>query len=333
MPSNVPDINTDGTATKKDLVVAVDRSFKNRDIKVIITLPDNINNSPNVFFNDSNVITIQNARVTAHVLLAGSASLPVTKVMIYGLDKSVMDKLTVYQWNLNKYTNAKIELYANDNLVCIGTFQDAYADYNSMPNVPFIITASYGVLDNLKNVTGISFGKAIKVTDIAQSICNLMDDKPTVINGLATIDNKGNPIPIPTVTDAVFSGSPIAMLWKLKTSANMDVTLDASNNEVLLTYKGDCAYFAVHKEIPLVTSETGLIGSPLRKSQILWTIKVLYSPVYKPHGLIRIQSKLVPNGGDFYATIQNMVISLDSQTPNGQWFIEMDVWLKDGYAQ
>ena len=297
-------------------------SFSERNLKAVITLPNS------VFINDSNVVVIQNAKMSASIIMAGSASLPIGNFVIYGLSKDIMDKLTVYQWNFAQYTNAVIELYANDNLVYSGTFLESYADYSNMPNVPFIIRAVYGITANLQNVNALSFGKAVKVTDIATSICNLMDEKITVINGLKKHDDKGNAIPIPTLTDATFWGSPLTMLWKLRTDANINISI--WNGEAVLTYIGD--YNPNYVDIPLVNSETGLVGSPVRKTQTIWALKVLYHPAFKPEGLIRIQSKLVPNAGNFYATIYNMTFSLDSQTPNGQWFIDMEVWMAD-YAK
>lgn len=318
----LPDIQVTG---KPGTPVQETSSFVEKNIKVVITFPSD------VFINNSNVLVIQNAKVKCNIVMAGAASLPIGRFVIWGLSKSVIDKLTVYQWNYSQYTNALIEVYANDSLVYSGTFLDAYADYSKMPDVPFIISATYSILDNLKNVPAISFGTAVKVTDMAQSICNLMDSKPKVTNGLRKIDDNKQEIPIPTLTDAVFWGSPLTMLWKLRTDANINISLRPREKDVLLTYIGD--YDSNQIDVPLITSETGLVGSPIRKTQTIWSLRVLYHPVYTPEGLVRIQSKLVPNSGDFYAVIYSMIFNLESQTPNGQWFIDMDVWLTDKHGK
>lgn len=304
-------------------------SFSERNLKVVITLPND------VFINNSNVISIDNAKIKASILLAGAASLPIANISIYGLPKDTMDKLTVYQWNVNKYTNAQVTLYANNNVVFNGTFQDAFADYSNMPDVPFNIHATFMINNSLKNVSAISFNGPKKVIDIAQAIVKLMDNPPILIDCISLKDSNGAFISTPILNDVCLTGSPLTMLWRLQKMANINATLWASNDadkgDIILTYIGESRSDII--DIPLVTSETGLVGSPIRKNQVLWSLRVLYHPSYVPHGIIRIQSKLVPNGGDFYATIQNMTYSLESQTPNGQWFIDMDVWLKKDYVQ
>lgn len=283
-------------------------SFKQRNLRAIITLPND------VFADNNNVIIIDNAKIIAQIMMAGAQSMPTAKIAIYGLNKAVMDKLTVYTWNVNKYTNARIELQSDGNVVFYGMFQDAYADYQNMPDVPFIISASYGILSNLKPVDSLSFSGAVKVKTIAQSIINLMEEKPNLLCN-SDVDKE--------LTDASFPGTPLAMLWKLQRDSRVNIVLEYGN--VIVTNMGS---WRENQDlgIPLVTSETGMIGSPVRKNQTLWQLRVLYHPSYVPLGLVRVQSKLIPNGGDFYAQIYSMSMSLESQTPNGKWFIDMQVW-------
>lgn len=286
-------------------------SFKERNLRAIITLPND------VFVDDKNVLIIDNARITTRIMLAGAQSMPTAKIAIYGLNKSVMDKLTVYTWNINKYTNAKIQLEADGNVVFYGMFQEAYADYQNMPDVPFVISASYGILSNLKPVDSLSFNGEVPVRTLAQSIVNMMEEKPVLL-----CNNNVNK----TLKDATFPGTPLAMLWKLQKDSRVNIVLEYGS--VIITNMGDWRDNQ-SLGIPLVSSETGMVGAPIRKNQTLWQIRVLYHPSYVSLGLIRVQSKLIPNGGDFYAQIYSMAIDMESQTPNGRWFIDMQVWQVD----
>ena len=286
-------------------------SFKERNLRAIITLPND------VFSDNNNVLVIDNARIMAKVMLAGAQSMPTAKIAIYGLNKAVMDKLTVYTWNINKYTNARIQLEADGDVIFYGMFQDAYADYQNMPDVPFIISASYGILSNLKPVDSLSFSGTVPIKTIAQSIVNLMEEKPILLCN-KNVDK--------TLKDASFPGTPLAMLWKLQRDSRVNVVLEYG--AVIITNMGDWRDNQ-SLGIPLVSSETGMVGAPIRKNQTLWQIRVLYHPSYVPLGLIRVQSKLIPNGGDFYAQIYSMAITVESQVPNGQWFIDMQVWQVD----
>ena len=291
-------------------VIAGKPSFRSRDLTAIITLPTD------VFVDNSNSVTISGAKIRADINIPGMESMPYARIEIYGLDKSITDKITTYSWNINKYTNSSIQLFTGETLIFYGVFINAFSDYEDMPNVPFVIDAYYQLGAMLSPVPGLSFSGPVPIVTLAKSIANLMG-RDAVENNLRS-ENKNR-----TLTDAAFSGTPLAMLWKLQKDANIDIIMES---ETISLCEKDSWRTDEFKSMPLVSSETGLVGVPVRETAVQWRLTVLYHPSYRSRGLINLRSKLIPGAENINIMIISMRHILESQTPGGAWFTEIVGW-------
>ena len=289
-------------------------SFIRRDLTAVIYMPRS------AFADDTNVVVIEDARIKAEVRLPGAATTPNATIEIYGMNKMLMNKLTMYKWQWNELTNASIELYANQNIVFCGHIRFATAIYENMPDVPFVIEAMFGMSWNLSPAQTLSFNGPVQAETIARSISNLMVTDKT--NQKVTVINNGvNNL----IVDGVYPGSPLAKLWKLQKDANIDIVImydDPLNTTISLCNQGDWRYIE-SGGYPVITANTGLIGVPVRQNAVWWKFNSLYNPGIKPRGKVNLQSTIVPYAENVNLTVVSMTHYLESQNPGGMWNTEV----------
>lgn len=262
---------------------------------------------------DANVVTIENVRSNVVIDFAGGVSVTSAQCMIWGLDKKLMDKLTVYPPIVNQLSGNKISVSVigqgsdskKTGQIYTGDIFRAYADYSNAPDVPFIIETTINMTGAVKTVEPISFEGTTEVGAVVESIADLLG--AFVINHIDP--NKYKEI---YLTDPYYSGTAMQMLAKVKQDYEVDIyymppTIHiCPRNQPIAT-----------AEPFLISAQTGLIGWPIMDINGMINVNVLYNTSLFHGAEVELQTSLPNCNGKFY--IVSMSLILESQTPSGQW--------------
>ena len=263
----------------------------------------------------NNVVTIQNVRANVVIDFPGGATVNNAQAMIWGLDKKLMDKLTVYPPIANSLSGNKITISVGDistrnqnvtaktGIVYSGDIFRAYADYSNAPDVPFVIETTVNMAGAINPAKPISKDGSIDVvaivTDVADYLSAFVEDHGVGEKGVRLY----NPY---------YSGTPMQMLQKIQQDANVDIYYRPPT--IHLCLKGQPITTAAPF---LITANTGLIGYPAVDINGMVLINVLYNPSLFHGARVDLQTNYPNCNGTFY--IVSMSVVLESQTPNGQW--------------
>lgn len=143
-----------------------DNSFTEKLIELTITL------GTGDFGADlGDTVTISNARILARLSNPGGETMGAAQIRVYGMSQHLMNQLTTIG-QINRAIRVKntVSVAAGDEngmqLSFFGVIVDAYADYNSAPDVPFVIEAAAGMDIAVKPVNATSYKGQVSVAQI-----------------------------------------------------------------------------------------------------------------------------------------------------------------------
>lgn len=278
------------------------QSFQERKLVAIIHMPNNN------FSDGTNTLTIANVPIRATVNQFGSNSTASAVIEIYGLNKADMDAMTVYRWGENQISAGYfIQLQLPNGIpVFSGTVVNSFAQYDGAPNVPFIIEAFYGAQLLLNKTPPVTFPGEVTIDTIAKKLAD---------NIGASYKNYG-------VTESLFDqylwGSDLNKLWQLAAIANIIVVYYAE--EVSIYSAGSYKKIVVP---PYISSETGLVGWPMKMAPFRWAIQALFNTGFILQGDIVLNSEVIPGAKNKSLYIISMVHTLEANIPGGAWFTDM----------
>jgi len=261
-------------------------------------------------------VTINNSmddrlRMMVDVVNAGGPSMGMATLRVYGLPFEMMNKLTTIGV-INNAIRVKntILIAAGDaetgmQNVFQGVISEAFGDYNAAPDVPFNVIAYAAYDAALKPVGAISYQGATDVGGIMQTISNEM--------GLI-FENNGVDVKL---SNPYLPGTNLDRVRALATAADFRWAMD---RQVLAIWPRNGARGG---EVPIVSSETGMIGYPSLSSKGM-DIRMAFNWNMRLGGNVMVESALPMACGEW--NIFNVSHSLSCEMPDGPFFTRIEVY-------
>jgi hypothetical protein len=260
-------------------------------------------------FGDSgaNTVTITGARVHAGIQVFGGEAMPQLQLRIFGQPLERMNQLTTVG-PINSaimFNNSVLVAVGDDEsmqTVYSGTIWEAWAEFQGAPEVPLNIMGLGGLAASLKPVGALSYPGAADVATIMQTLAETM--------GLA-FENNGVNVQL---SNPYFPGTALAQVRACARAADIYYAID----------RGTLAIWpknsARQGDAVLISPATGMVGYPSFASNGL-TLTTIFNPAIKPGGVVQVDSSLQVARGQW--TVLQVQHSLQSETPNGQWFTQI----------
>jgi len=289
-------------------------SFTKKKIRVTLTLDRGTFNDSAFGDTQSNTLTIEGLRVQCTINSPGGYVSSESHIRIYGLSKNVMDAVTtlrldnaaqVPDGSTRAQFKNSIAIEAGDDesdytLVFTGNIITAMGDYANLPDVYLDIVAQAAYEQQIANLKPNSYQGSRDAADILADIA-AQAGWETEFHDLA-----GKPL-----TDQYLTGSAKSQAEKIAQAAGFDLLFE--NNTMVAMRSGGTRT----GQIPLLSSETGLVGYP-SFDYVGVQFKCLFNPTIRMYGQIQIDSDLSRANGTW--RVSALQYELDSETPQGRWF-------------
>lgn len=257
-------------------------------------------------------VNTQGLRTSCHAVAAGADSMAELDLQIYGLPLSTQNQMSTLGWQGQKPGADSVSVYAGDEnglaLIFKGTIWACYSDFQGGPNVPMHVVAHAGTREAGIKIPPTSINN--KSADVAGMFSTLAGQM-----GLQFENGGVNT----KVAYPYLPGDPRTQARELANHANVRWTID----------RGTLAIWPANGNRSgsvTVGPGMGLVGYPSWSAEGI-RLKVEYSPGqdFKLGGQIIVQgSAITPANGTW--TISRLEWSLQSFTPNGQWFVDVHGW-------
>lgn len=306
-------------------------SFVKRQIELSIRLAPNTGTSqPNTFAESgTDTVNIKGLRASVQVQNSGSPANCTANIKVYGMSPSLMNQLTTLGLVLNVVPRNTLTISAGDgtpggmSVVFSGTIYASYADYSSLPDVPFHFSAILGASDSVVPAPASSFTGPTSVVTILQGLARQM--------GMG-FENNGVDVQL---SSPYFKGALMVQAKQCVEHAGIDMAIIRGNVMAIWPRGKNRAT----TDIPVISRERGMIGYPAFTQQGV-IVSTLFDPRISQGSLIKIDSSLfqqisalvnrqqplaknaaVPNVGTFPTTwaVNKLDLALDAQVPNGEW--------------
>ncbi|AOA58336.1 baseplate hub protein [Acinetobacter larvae] len=267
-------------------------------------------------FNDSgdNTLTFTGLKTSVSVMFGNGALMPFAQIKIYGLKLENCLKLLRVRWNEMKALMNRVRIDAGEeggDLVKVfeGNITFAYPDMSNAPNVALVIESQSAVFENMKPVPSTSFEGENDVATMIETICKDM--------GYQFENNAVTQI----IEGQYLADSSIAKIQNIAQAADIDLYIE--QNLIAIAPKGGSRNI----KVPTISPKAGLIGYPTPDLRGV-SFKCLYDPAIRFGGTVSISdSEITVCNGDW--RVYGVDIYLDSNTPNGNWFCEVNATFKD----
>lgn len=259
-------------------------------------------------------VTLRGLRIVIDVVNSGGPSMGTASLRVYGLPPEMMNKLTTIGL-VNRAIRVQnaILVAAGDaengmQNVFQGVITEAWADYNSAPEVAFNVMAYSGVAAAVKPVGATSY---LGSTDVAGMLQTISNDLGLIFqpNGL---DVK--------LSNPYLSGTNLERIRSLAISADFRWSIDRG-------------IFAVwprngfrEGEVPIISVETGMRGYPSFSSKGI-TLEMTFRWNIHYGSKIRVESSLPMASRECY--VSGISHSLSSGMPDGPWFTTVGAYFVD----
>ena len=285
-------------------------SFLQRKIRLIITLGSTPQNPNQVFDGtNSNTVTLEGLRISANILKAGGKGLSTANLRIYGMTFSVMNKLSTLGVPIAFYVAANtITIQAGDDVsgmstVFEGNIQQAWGDFEGMPDVAFNIQAFVGALNLAAPTAPTSYPGSF---DVATAMSGL------AVRGGYNFQNNGVSVQLPA---SYFSGSLINQINQLVEHANIAHIIE--NGTLYIWPMGGSR----DELIPEIGPDSGLALYP-KYTGVGISFRTVYNPSIGFGSKIKMKTSLTPAAGIWI--VKNLVYDLESEMPDGKWFTDVE---------
>ena len=252
---------------------------------------------------DANVITLQGYRATVDIDKAGGMMMGTLRARIYGVLQADMNSITTLQWKPQSIIPNTVEVFAIDGvaetLVFAGNIVNAWADYQSMPDVFLHIQAQAAFLNLVKPVPPRSFAGQVDVASVMASIATDMG---------YTFENNGVDTQL---ADVYLANTGLEQAKELARAAGCDLYLD---DKILAITPPNVPR---KTQIPTVSSATGLVGYPTFDG-VGVNFQTLFNPAIVFGGSGKIESDVQQAAGEWVVT--SVSYRLESERPGGSWF-------------
>lgn len=257
-----------------------------------------------------NQLAVSGLRTSLDVVYAGGNAMGTANMAIYGMTLSHMNELsTLGMVYTQKRRNSVTVEAGNDDdgyaTVFQGTITNAWPDMQSMPDVPFRVTAATGMIDALAPSSPISVKGG--------------SDAATLLSGLAVkmglrFENNGVTAKL---SNAYYPGSARSQAQAIVRDAGIE--WNAGTNGVLAIWNPGQNRGGT---VVLISKETGMVTAPIYTSNGIM-VRTLFNPSLGLGTKIHVETilKLYPATGDF--VVYGLNLSLDALVPRGRWFADV----------
>ena len=274
-------------------------SFDNKkQLRFVITLGTGKFGSSN---NDT--ITLQGFRATVDIDKAGGMMMGTLRAKIYGVKQADMNSITTLQWKPGTLIPNTVEVYAIDGaaetLVFAGNIVNAWADYQSMPDVFLHIQAQAAFFNALKAIPPRSFKGGVDVASVMAQIARDLG---------YTFENNG----VTTrLVDVYLPNTGMEQAKDLARAAGCDLYLD---DKILAITPPNVPRKVI---IPLISPASGLVGYPTFDG-VGVNFQTLFNPAVTFGGSIKLETDVQQAAGEWVVT--SVGHRLESEKPGGAWF-------------
>ena len=274
-------------------------SFDNKkQLRFVVTLGTGKFGSSN---NDT--ITLQGFRATADIDKAGGMMMGTLRAKIYGVKQADMNSVTTLQWKTGTLIPNTVEVYAIDGaaetLVFAGNIVNAWADYQSMPDVFLHIQAQSAFFNALKAIPPRSFKGGVDVASVMAQIARDLG---------YTFENNGVTTQL---VDVYLPNTGMEQAKDLARAAGCDLYLD---DKILAITPPNVPRKVI---IPLISPASGLVGYPTFDG-VGVNFQTLFNPAITFGGSIKLETDVQQAAGEWVVT--SVGHRLESEKPGGAWF-------------
>lgn len=275
-----------------------------------------LNNGGKFGESGTDTVTLTGLRVRADIQKAGGASLSTMNMAIYGLTFSKMNQLSTLGKTVVEARRNSVVVKAGDDTsgmsqVFAGDITHCWADFSAAPEVflnVYSVTASF---HSINAVEISSYKGNVDAAAIFADIGEQIGYK---------VENNDVSVPLQNV---YLSGTAVEKLRDLAEMAHVSMLIDDTHvPPVIAIYPKDGTRTSLQSKIPLVSAETGMRGYPTYTSSGL-RVQSLFNSAIVQGSTIEVKSSLKNVSGKWSVQILNL--NLESETPNGQWFMTMDL--------
>ena len=275
-------------------------SFANKkQLRFVITLGTGKFGSSN---NDQ--IILQGFRAIADIDKAGGMMMGTLKAKVYGVKQEDMNSITTLQWKPGTLIPNTVEVFAIDGtaetLVFGGNIINAWADYQSMPDVFLHIQAQAAFFNGLKAVPPRSFKGPIDVASVMAQIARDLG---------YTFENNGVSTQL---VDLYLANTGLEQAKELAKAANIGFYLD--DKILAITPTPNAPRKVI---IPLISKASGLVGYPTFDG-VGVNFQALFNPAVTFGGSIKLETDVQQAAGEWIVT--SVAHRLESEKPGGAWF-------------
>ena len=274
-------------------------SFSNKkQLRFVVTLGTGKFGSSN---NDQ--ITMQGFRAIADIDKAGGMMMGTLRAKIFGVKQADMNSVTTLQWKAGLLIPNTVEVFAIDGaaetLVFAGNIVNAWADYQSMPDVYLHIQAQSAFFNALKAIPPRSFKGRV---DVASVMAQIARDLGYIFenNGVTT-----------RLTDIYLPNTGMEQAKDLARSAGCDLYLD---DKILAITPPNVPRKVI---IPLISPASGLVGYPTFDG-VGVNFQILFNPAVTFGGSVKLETDVQQAAGEWVVT--SVGHRLESEKPGGAWF-------------
>jgi hypothetical protein len=284
-------------------------SFQQRLLQFAVTLaPNQTTNQPVNFAGGSNTATFEGFRASVRISSAGARAGVGADFRIYGLNDSTMQQLSVLGIVFNQVQKNSITISAgNPNSgftpVFGGTIWSAMPDYNQSPEVPFVCSARSGYINQVVPIPASSFPQS---TDVATIMAGFAAQFPLAF------ENNGVTVQLPP---SYFPGTLMQQIARCAKAAHINWQIIDNTKLAIWPIGGSRTSIT---SVPLVSSNTGMIGYPSLSPNGYMIVRKVFDPQISFGAQIQVQSSRVPQANRMW-TVQKLDLELDSLIPKGQW--------------
>lgn len=292
-----------------------------RQIGISITLGnDTQTNQPQLFSETgTSTIQIQGLRTSVRVFNSGNPTACRTEVKIWGLTPSIMNQLSTLGMLVSFIPRNSILIQAGNDggqlsTIFRGTILQAYAEYESQPDVPLIILSNFLAYEKAAMALPTSYTQPFDVARAMESFATAMGYQ---------FKNNGVKITLPP---HYFSGSVMDQVFQLKDMARIGFGGPDFNTLEIWPLYGSRTTPTPPKLSPFM--DDGSISYPSFTQQGIIQ-KTIFNPLLQFGALVEIDSTVLASLSQVQAqrgltfptqwAIVKLDHALDTLLPNGQW--------------
>lgn len=276
------------------------------------------------FAGPAGTVVAQGLRTSCIAVTAGSIDMGSCEVAIYGLRNDEMNKLATFSTRFRPIQTTKMTVEAGDDVngmskIFEGTLDQAWADYQAMPDVPFHAIALSGLLEAVKtpdkNTAFKSFSGPTQASTIMQQLA---------ANAGWSFENNGVSV---TLDSPYLFGSILNMIKAVAQAGRFNFI--AENGTLAIWPQGKARDGGAGGGM-VISKETGMVTAPTF-TDFGVLVKTEFTRPIDYGASFTIKSVDVPPANRTWYTVRKEY-DLQALTPKGHWFLTLGGVEDPGFA-